>query len=366
MEKIVGLLSMHRVPNYGSFLQAYALKQLLLQNGADDVFFIDIERGRQLEGHKSSSFFTRFRKLFTYILTGKILKRLHYGRYIEDVSNSIYKQQDKYLGLNRISPNHFDLAVIGSDEVFHCCQVSSWGYTLQLFGKIANASKVISYAGSFGHTSLQKLKKLGIDKEIGDTMKTMSAISVRDTNSFNIVKSITGIEPNINLDPVLMYDYSSIIDKYDSFTQDPYMVVYTYADRIKDNEEISQIVDFAQAHKLKIVAIFCNYDWADEIVIPETPFDVLGWFKGAEYVVTDTFHGTIFSIITRSKFCTLVRENNVEKLTSLLSKLGLQNQANKNIAKVLHTTIDYEYTSKIIDKERAKTNAYLQDALNLK
>ena len=42
----MGILSMQRVLNYGSFLQAYALKQLLLQNGADDVYFIDIEKGR--------------------------------------------------------------------------------------------------------------------------------------------------------------------------------------------------------------------------------------------------------------------------------------------------------------------------------
>ena len=53
MGKVVGILSMQRVLNYGSFLQAYALKQLLLQNGADEVYFIDIEKGRSLPGYES-------------------------------------------------------------------------------------------------------------------------------------------------------------------------------------------------------------------------------------------------------------------------------------------------------------------------
>ncbi len=119
----------------------------------------------------------------------------------------------------------------------------------------------------------------------------------------------------------------------------------------------------AQLHNLQIVAIFCNYEWADKIIIPKTPFDVLGWFKGAKYIVTDTFHGTIFSIITQSRFCTLIRENNVEKLTSLLSKLGLQDRASKNIIEVLESPINYEYTSNVIAEERDKTNAYLSNAL---
>ena len=51
----MGILSMQRVLNYGSFLQAYALKQLLLQNGADDVYFIDIEKGRSLAGFEQET-----------------------------------------------------------------------------------------------------------------------------------------------------------------------------------------------------------------------------------------------------------------------------------------------------------------------
>ena len=73
MGKIVGILSMQRVINYGSFLQAYALKQLLLQNGADEVYFIDIEKGRELPGFeysKSQSKWHKLKRLLQIIFTG--------------------------------------------------------------------------------------------------------------------------------------------------------------------------------------------------------------------------------------------------------------------------------------------------------
>ena len=62
----MGILSMQRVLNYGSFLQAYALKQLLLQNGADDVYFIDIEKGRSLAGFEQEN--SLLKKLFRAIV----------------------------------------------------------------------------------------------------------------------------------------------------------------------------------------------------------------------------------------------------------------------------------------------------------
>lgn len=67
MGKIVGILSMQRVLNYGSFLQAYALKQLLLKNGADEVCFIDIEPGRQLPGFSNRKQVARCRKILRLI-----------------------------------------------------------------------------------------------------------------------------------------------------------------------------------------------------------------------------------------------------------------------------------------------------------
>lgn len=370
MGKIVGILSMQRVINYGSFLQAYALKQLLLQNGADEVYFIDIERGRELPGFeysKNQSKWHKLKRLLQIIFTGLLFQKIRDRKFAKKLKKSI---EDCFpiLELDKAAPKEFDLVVIGSDEVFNCCQPAPWGYTLQLYGRVLNAKKVISYAGSFGHTRYEQLVQLGIDKEIGETMKTMAAISVRDQNSYDIVEKLTGIKAEMHLDPVLIYGYEKEIAERKVNYPEKYMVIYSYQGRINDKMEIKEITSFAKEHKLKLISIFCRYDWCDEAIIPETPFDVLGWFKGAEYVVTDTFHGTIFSIITGRKFVTLVRKTgritNGEKISSLLRQLGLEKKCVGNNREMLENklvdNVDWLNINDVLVGNRRRSQFYLQ------
>ena len=143
MGKIVGILSMQRVLNYGSFLQAYALKQLLLKNGADEVCFIDIEPGRQLPGFSNRKQVARCRKilrLIGYVLHGKLLLKIRDKRFAERLAGSI-AGCFPLLGLEYKTAKLPDLVVIGSDEVFNCCQATGWGYTLQLYGDIPYAER---------------------------------------------------------------------------------------------------------------------------------------------------------------------------------------------------------------------------------
>lgn len=367
MGKTVGILSMQRVINYGSFLQAYALKQLLLQNGANKVYFIDIEKGRELPGYeysKQQPYLAKLKRAFSIFLNGRLFQKIRDGRFVRKLYKSI-RDNFPILELDEELPKEFDLVVIGSDEVFNCCQPSPWGYTLQLYGKVPNAKEVISYAGSFGHTCYEQLVKLRIDKEIGETMKTLSAISVRDQNSYDIVEKITGIKAEFHLDPVLIYGYEREIAQSCISYPMKYMIVYSYQGRINDRREIGEIVSFAKAQNLKLISVFCRYDWCDEAIIPETPFDVLGWFKGAEYVVTDTFHGTIFSIITRRKFVTLIRNTNSQKLSSLLEGFGLKNHIVwdvENMKKSISQSIDYDEVECRLSIQRAKTQKYLLKA----
>ena len=101
-----------------------------------------------------------------------------------------------------------------------------------------------------------------------------------------------------------------------------------------------------------------------------SPFEVLGYFKNAEFIITDTFHGTIFSIIMHRNFSTIVRKSvgneygNEEKLTDLLKRLNLEGQIVKNIEdveKMYNQTIDYQTTDKIILEERTKSCEYLKE-----
>lgn len=359
----VGVLSMHRVINYGSFLQAYALKQLLLQNGAHDVSFIDIRPGRFLKGFE---FTTPRMQLELYairikdIMCGRLFAKIH-NRKHQDKVRELIQSHFYLLGIDEDKNVRYDLAVIGSDEVFNCCQKVPWGYTLQLYGDIPEAKRVISYAGSFGHTQYEQLVERNIDKEIGNTMKKMSAISVRDDNSFNIVKHLTGIEPLVHLDPVLAYGYQTEVEQATLPMEKRYIIVYSYPGRMNDKTEVKAIRDFAKKHNKRLYS-FTYCDWCDKSIVPSSPLEVLGWFKGADYVVTDTFHGTIFSIITKRQFVTLIRPSNKNKIESLLKYLHLSNRGMydaKDIGLLLKTEIDYHMVNERLSDFRKSTADYL-------
>lgn len=363
--KKVSIISMQKVPNYGSFLQAYALKQLLLKAGADSVDFLDIKKGRQILSVNKK---TKLLNNLNVLLSGKIVSKLRTRRYLK-IKEERFAPYYSYFSNNNPQDTMYDLAVIGSDEVFNCCQASSWGFSRQLMGDVENCRKAISYAASFGSTTMPMIEKYNLSAEIAECMGKLSSISVRDDNSFNLVLKLTGKEPLKHLDPVLIYGYKEELEKdVDAvIPKENYMIVYTYAGRIDNSKEIKSIKAFAKQNRLKLYSLFCKYDWCDGEIVPEHPLQVPAVFKTAKYSVTDTFHGTIFSIISHTKFCTFVRNNNTQKLSSLLGGLGLSDRiVNKpeSLASVIVNDINYDEVERVLVEERTRTNTYLSQSVN--
>ena len=363
--KKVGILSMQRIKNYGSFLQAYALKSMIEELG-HSVEFVDYRVGESLinDEHQKNGKLSKI----TTVLKGDapFIQKLQYINHKRNFNKYLLK-----LNLTE-SPNYtpkLDTLVIGSDEVFNCIQKNkNVGYSLELFGKDNNADKVITYAASFGNTTLDKLKKYKKDEEICNLLSKIDMISVRDKNSGEVVKGLTGKDVIYNLDPVLVFDYpnSGLIPTIK--TKEKYMIVYAYNNRIS-KEESKWIKEYAKKNKLKVYAIGGAQNCADKF-IDCSPFEVLAYFKNAECIITDTFHGSIFSIIMQKKFVTLVRKSvgneygNEEKLTDLLERINLKDKIAMNIKeieKIIEKEINYSSTNNIIKEERINTIKYLKE-----
>mgnify|MGYP007094893021 CR=1 FL=1 len=108
---------------------------------------------------------------------------------------------------------------------------------------------LITYAASFGNTTLEKLEKYQKADEVGALLQKFDAVSVRDANSGTIVKQLTGKEPVYNLDPVLTYDYMNCCDKIPQLrANEKYLILYAYAGRIS-NEEADWIAAYAKQKK---------------------------------------------------------------------------------------------------------------------
>lgn len=366
----IGIMTMQKIKNYGSFLQSYSLKKNIEALGGD-VEFVDYVVEPCLNIQVDSN-----KKLKKDII-GVIRRRLGIYKKNEKLFLEMkkFKQRydDEFFGIlygtgkfDNYLPE-LDALVIGSDEVFNCLQKNpNIGYSKQLFGKDNNAKLLISYAASFGNTTLDGLKKYNIADEIKDLLSKFDAISVRDNNSKEIVNSLLGTEPVMHVDPVFLYDYQEI-DRYDIKLKD-YIVVYAYNNRIKPNEA-EKIKALATKMKKKIVCLGEYQNFCD-IYIPADPFEMLAYIKSADYVISDTFHGTVFSIKLNKKFAVITRNSkngaygNEEKLLCLLKQFNLENRIVNdidNIEACMTKEVDYVPINKKIQDEKERSISYLKN-----
>lgn len=355
----VGILSMQQITNYGSFLQAYGLKSILESLG-HDVEFINIVPGVQLPQYRISNFH-KIKLMLKRLKVKDPIKQLQCTLKLHKRFDNEFKPE---LGVKPgTDDSRFDAVVIGSDEVFNVAQTTWFGFSPQLFGDGLNAEKVISYAGCFGATTVEKLKELGIDSRVGELMSKMSAISVRDMNSMEVASTLTNRIPSLNVDPVVAYKFDNEIKMPN--IQGDYMLIYTYPGRMNNPDEVDAITEYARLNNLKIVTVANYFDWVDEVVTPH-PFEVLGYFKQARCIVTDTFHGAVMSLKYNKQFAVIVRSMNSNKLSFLLEQFGLISRIatkNSEIKGILDEKVDYSSVNATIDRERENTLDYLKSNL---
>lgn len=373
----IGILSMQRIINNGSLLQAYGLKKSIESLG-NAVQFVDFK-----VSDEENEIFTWKEKIqnfnsVLYTLLVSFRNLLKFGPKGIAIAISNHKVRNNFLN-NYMSvlnlskePNYspkVDVLVFGSDEVFNTVQYVELGkgYAWQLYGADNNAGKLVSYAASFGHTTYKGLEKYNMLDKSRELLSKFAAFSVRDRNSYDIIKRLTGKEASINIDPVLLYDFADIEIKQPKIKD--YILIYGYPGRINDKQEVAAIKAFAKKYNKKLVCVNMMQTWCDEFIYAH-PFDLLGYFKYADYVVTDTFHGAVISIKYNIPFVQFVRESkgysNNQKVGYLLSSFGLEDrilQKPDDLEEVMLKPIAYKKVNEILISEKSKAMDYLKRVL---
>ena len=367
----IGIMSMQRIINYGSFLQAYGLRKTLEGMG-HQVQFVDYEVGPSLVAPKKAN--GRCRILNKAMSAAKMLSpsyraersmQLEMNQSFADFYNRFEREFLPQLGVSeeKVFRPELDALVIGSDEVFNCTQAGDMvGYSLQLFGKDHCAKRLISYAASFGSTTLEKLDHYGIRKDIKNCLEGFDHLSVRDENSVQIVSALCDKKPVQNIDPVLLYDFPEVESIEVSLSD--YIVVYAYAGRI-NGEEAKAIRQFAKRAGKKLVSLGFRQSFCD-VCIQASPLEVLAYIKRADYVVTDTFHGTVFSIKYQVPFATLIRDSNKQKLGDLLQRFQLGNRRVTQLSdmeSIVMQPVDQVAVRGLLGEYQQAAKAYLCTAL---
>lgn len=374
----VGIMSMQRIRNYGSTLQAYGLSQLIGEvDPAAKVSFVDFRPGRPLvEGTDPTGGGTLGRnwsKVRGYArIDAPIADRLRFFNHKRRYAASYLPA----VGIDA-EPNwdsRLDVQVIGSDEVFNCVQANTnVGYSRDLFGHGSSARSLMSYAAAFGNTTLAKLETHGIRDEVADDLSRFASLSVRDRHSQELVEALTGRTASINVDPVLAYDFMRLESRIPTTRQEPadYLIVYAYPGRLSRSEN-DEIRAYARRRGLRVLAFGGPQACADRFVDCD-PFELLGYFRDAAAVVTDTFHGTIFALINQRPFATLIRRSvgaaygNEEKLGHLLSTFSLDRRieiGSTSLDEVFEAEIDYDHVERTLGQEREAARSYLRSALS--
>ena len=364
--KKVGILTVHRASNYGAVFQAYGLEQTLIKLGAD-ASLVDY-KCQWIENFYNPRYFNKrdpIKSIGKMILKGKE-NRIKKGLFQEFTSKYLIKSEKEY-SLNEIiyANDDFDTFIAGSDQIWRG-QITGNDTTFLLDFVLDNKKKN-SYAASFGSDSLPEKYK----KTYARMLKEFNNISVREKSGSDIIKDLIGKEASVNVDPVLLLskeDWGKLA--VCSPESEKYILIYTLAipkNLIFEAQKIAK-----EKNNMKIIwicdrpAMKSKYHGIDfrSFVSPE---EFITLYKNASYVMTNTFHGAVFSVIFEKQFIT---ENSYEgwkngRGENLLSLLSIpERDLSQGVSQVIDKPVDYKHVEEIIKYERQKSNEYLRGIIS--
>lgn len=340
--KLIGIITLQNGNNYGAMLQVYALSKYLESLG-HHVFILDYDMTRDRSGivnYLKHPFFLLQKIIYKKMLSVKFFLRQrqdHEGNQKEklfdvvfddfrknhlNITNSIYNYQK----LVNDCPKA-DVFICGSDQVW----AADFFFSSPAFllGFVPSHVKKISYAPSFGKNSLEPY----LQKTFKNYVMKFDAVSVREKSGVDIVKNISGLNASQVLDPTLLLsknDYSEIID-YSLVPNKSYIFVYKLAQDYKLSDWMSETIkSISKKENLSVFSVSTNCPWSsNEEKLYPTPGQLLGLIEKSSLSITNSFHGTVFSIILEKKFLSFPRDVFEDKqnlrLTDLLFSLKLDN-----------------------------------------
>lgn len=354
----IGIITFHHIDNYGATLQAYAL-WTFIKNQGHDVEIIDYRPYKAIRYYtKGFNPITKnFRinlKAFTNILRSWKMRRFLLS-HLKLSHKKFYFQK----ALKQVSTK-YDIVICGSDQIW--CFDSFRGFNPAFFLDFVNnkTTRKISYAASFGNTEC-----LGNYRdEVYKLLSQFQTILVRDSNSLEIIKKECNQEAKKVLDPTFLIQYDKLNQA--PKLKDKYLLIYNQA--LLKQSEIDFIKSVVKLQNLKIVAVGKYNNLAEINVETASIKEWIGLYSQASYIVTNTYHGTIFSIIFRKPFNVFVASNKLNKLNDLLSDLGLENRVFSDELKPQLVNekifyIDYDSVFRILNMKIIESRKYLLGAI---
>lgn len=377
----VAVLTLRLHSNYGGILQAYALMHVLKLLGHEPCF-VDIQYFKKR--NNISRYFIYVRNaILKYLFCHKNVEIFQEKRYEKEyeivckntrlfVENNIYPKTDFVCSRSdwRQLQDHykFDAYVVGSDQVWRPAYFKHIEY---FFLSFLNTSVVkrIAYAASFGTQEWTFSEKQTF--LCGKLLKKFDAVSVREESAINMCKQYFGVEAIQVLDPTMLLskdDYKKLLPKNFELKSDVDLLVYLLDVNELKNNIVSRI-----EQQMNTKGVWINnpksenkkISYEERIAPPVENW--LSGFLSARYVITDSFHACVFSILFHIPFVVIGNSSRgLTRIQSLLSLLGLEDRLlieENLILTYIQDDIDWCYVDEQLQLLRSKSLSYLTSVL---
>lgn len=377
----IGILTIHSVNNYGAELQCCALYRKLKNMGYDAEvinYLFGIHYDHDFRGEKLTVPISLKQKIKVKLLPivqdlfclfyqkNKAIRNQRFDEFHTKYNNLT---KTVYPSVRSLNEAHFDYDVlcIGSDQVWNYEK----GYSLEPYFACFDkkGTKKISYGSSIGLSKLSAEGEAVFKKELAD----FTSLSVREQQAADLLQKLLNKNVDVVLDPTLILNSKEWLEvaKTEMCPKEKYVLVYIVT--IKPCDYVLDVArKVAKERGLKIVRI-CRDAYPEhsgndvQEILTAGPSDFVGLFANAEFVVTNSFHGTVFSINFSKPFYSVIKSQHStnSRLTSILRKLALENRI-LSVGNPLPEIIDIDFSvpSERLEAERKHSFDYIKKALN--
>ena len=352
----LAIITFHRATNYGAVLQTYALNKTLLSLGMDaevlNYRYNGVDNEYILFPKKAS-----IKKYIKDIVYFPI--RYKKNKKFDEFRNQYFKLSPTVYNSKNLesADQNYDIFLTGSDQVFNYkLTYSDYAYLLEF---VNNSKKKNSYAASLGMDEIPTEKRQKYEKEL----KSFNRISVRETKAKEIIEELTGRKDiRVDIDPTFFISK----DEWEEISIIPKEKDYVLLFVMQENDSIlKQAEEYAQKRGLKLIYIS---NWYKRSIKANykynlSPEEWLGYFKNAECIFTNSFHGLAFSIILHKQFFLEYQKEPAtanSRLENLITTLELQKRVIKNSIINEKDIINWNEVDKILNDKISNSLAYLR------
>lgn len=329
----IGIITFNSAHNYGAVLQAWALQEYLKREGhqveiinyrlpaTDNLYRLYVPRNPFKNDKLNEAVHALQYLKKSRTEPDKARKYHEFERFINHTLNTT-EPMTKLAELKKANFD-YDIMIAGSDQIWNGGLTSGVNPAYLLsFGK--NEIKRISYAASIGRDEIPEIEHLFFSRYLRD----FDYISVREEKAKEAISKLTDKEVSVVLDPTLLLQK----EMYDKLKKDPkvkqdYIYVHNVHLKKTDKRLNAMAEEISKRTGLPIVHNREDYDFTNELkkFTNGSPEEFVGYIANAEYVIANSFHATVFSIIYQRDFITIPHFQNPERMRHLLDSLGIAN-----------------------------------------